>query len=42
MFVAEDSVYSCILSINLKHGKEKWPLIHLQRDAYAASGMGGH
>lgn len=42
MFVAEDSVYSCILSLHLKQGKEKWPRTHLQRDAYDVNGMGGH
>lgn len=29
MFLAEDSVYSCLLSLHLKQGKEKWPWIHL-------------
>lgn len=42
MFVAEDSVYSCTLSLHLQQGKEKWPWIHLQSDAYDANGMGDH
>lgn len=39
MFVAEDSVYSCIL--HLKQGKE-WPWINLQANAHDANCMGGH
>lgn len=42
MFVADHSLCSCVYSLHLKQGKEKWPWIHLQRDAYDANSTGGH